>query len=220
MREPVKRGIRRPGVKTKNTRGIVIEHGEVGDPSQIQNRPSPGCTRDLATEQDGVGYRRERGTLATRGDIARTEVRNDVPASPDRNDIAIPQLKGRAECIRDPAMVINRLTVRADQVDLVRRYRGLLERSQYGASKRFAEQDVELGEGTQVQKGGPLYLLLYSGVMRMLAIMEQLHGDLGPLPLPCSRQIATSIASALVPDIRPTTRRDGLTLSPEGRKMD
>ena len=71
--------------------------------------------------------------------------------------------------------------------------------------------DVQLGDRAKAEFTGFENLALYIGIVCMFSVVDQLDPR-SSSPCPFIRQIATSIESALVPDIRPTTNRDGLTL--------
>ena len=115
-RQTVERRVRWPGVEPENARWIVVEHREIGDPAEIQNGPPASCSRFPSAEQNGISHWRERRTFAAGGDIASTEVGNDVAPRPYSDDIAVPELK-RCPCVpRDAAVMIDRLAVRADKV--------------------------------------------------------------------------------------------------------
>ena len=109
-------------------------------------------------------------------------------------------------------MVINRLPVRADEVDILGCQPGLENGGDAGMRKDVSHFDVQLGDPADIK---PLDIKNPApdlGVVWLFAIMEQL--DRGSRidrragsPLPLIRQIATSIESALVPEIMPTTIR-------------
>ena len=78
--------------------------------------------------------------------------------------------------------MIDRLAVRADEVDVIRRDPRLLERRQAGRGERLADHDVQLGDAANVEIRDADHPALHLGVVRVLAIMHQLDPDLGPLP--------------------------------------
>ena len=69
---------------------------------------------------------------------------------------------------------------------------------------------MQFGDATDVEVSDTHDPALDPGVVRMFAVTEQIDSDATPGPV--IRQTATSIESAPVPDIRPTTRRAGLWL--------
>ena len=118
-RQPVQRRVRRAGVEPEDLRRIVVEHGEIRDPAEVQDRPAAmGLATPSPAEEHRVGDRRERRTLAAGRDVAGTEVRDDVPARPDRDHVAVADLERRPERTGDAAVMIDRLAVRADEVDV------------------------------------------------------------------------------------------------------
>ena len=86
----------------------------------------------------------------------------------DGDHVAVPHLKGRPQCTRDAAVMINRLAVRADQVDFRRRDRCILERRQEGFGKRLADADVQLGDAANIEFGGRVDAPLQLGIVRVL----------------------------------------------------
>ena len=116
--QTVERRIGWSGVEPENTRWIIIEHREIGDPAEIENRPSAWFLRLSGQRTGWYRRRRERCTFAAGGDVASTEVGNDIPPCPYCNDIAVPELKRRPACTRNAAVMINCLAVRADKVHL------------------------------------------------------------------------------------------------------
>ena len=84
------------------------------------------------------------------GDVARAEIGDNIAARPDRDDISIPELHRRPRRTIDTAVVINRLAVRSDDIDVGHRDRRFLERLQAGRGKRIADPDMELRDDTDV----------------------------------------------------------------------
>ena len=77
--------------------------------------------------------------------------------------------------------MIDRLAVRADEVDVLRRESRLLERRQAGRRECLADHDVQLGDAADVETGDPDDPAFHLGIVRVLAIVQQLDPDLGLL---------------------------------------
>ncbi len=108
------------------------------------------------------------------------EIGEDIAPGLDRDHVAIAQLERRPGA-GDAAVVIDRLTVRSDQVDFVGRDSCVLECCEAGRGKRLADPDVELGNRANIELGGAEHLALDVGIVGVLAIMEQLDASLAPM---------------------------------------
>ena len=78
--------------------------------------------------------------------------------------------------------MIDRLAVRADEVDVIGRESRFPERRQAGVGERLADHDVQLGDAANVEVGDTNHPTLHLGVVRVLAVVDQLDPDLTPLP--------------------------------------
>ena len=114
--------------------------------------------------------------------MSRAEVGDDVSSRPDRDHVAVADLERRPERPGDPAVMIDRLAVRADEVDVLGGVPRFPERGQAGGGERLADHDVQLGDAADVEIRDADHPTLHLGVVRMLAVMDQLDPDLTPLP--------------------------------------
>ena len=211
-RQPVQRRVRRARVEPEDPRRVVVEHGEIGDPAEVEDRPA--AARLLAAspaEQHRIGDRRQRRTLAAGGDVAGAEVGDHGAPRPDRDHVAVADLERRPDRPGDAAVMIDRLAVRADDVDVIGTDSRLLERRQAGRGERLADHDVQLGDAADVEAGDADEPPLDLGVVRVLAIVQQLDRRPRP-PAPSSGRRPRRSSRRSCPDIRPTTRREGLRL--------
>ena len=72
-------------------------------------------------------------------------------ARPDRDHVAVADLERRPDRPGDAAVMIDRLAVRADEVDVIGTDPGFLDRRQAGRGERLADHDVQLGDAADVE---------------------------------------------------------------------
>ena len=98
-RQPVQRRVRRSGVEPENPRRIIVEHGEIGDPAEVQDRPpAPGLVRLPLRPKSTVSAIGESGAPFAAGrDVASAEVGDDVTPRPDRDHVAVADLERRPD---------------------------------------------------------------------------------------------------------------------------
>ena len=120
----VDQSIGRTGIKSDRV-GITGQPGHIRNPTQVQH--GQGTDQAFAGSEGRMIERRERSALPALGHILAAEVGNHRNPGRIGQGLAIPDLAGPALPDRCRGAVEDRLAMKADQVDLIRRQAGRVE---------------------------------------------------------------------------------------------
>ena len=167
------RGASSPGrCRSRRPRGVAVEDRDVGDAAEVQDRPSILPSRGPKRIMSARG---EIGAPSPPAAMSRArKSANHRDPEPLRNHVAVADLQRRPPRARYRAVVVDRLPMRADQVDVRGRQARGLEGLEGGPGEVLTDPDIQLGDRGDIQPLDVQDLPPHVRLVWMLTVMQQL----------------------------------------------